>query len=110
MTTASVPAIAHQPAWVSRPVRAATPRNPSATPAIRTGPTGSWGRNLAARRNVKIGTVDWAIPAMLESTCVSPQATSPIGSAALMTPSTRHGFHAARSSCTARVTPMRTAR
>ena len=86
---------------VSSPVSAATPRKPSATPAIRSGPTRSCGRKRAARRNVKIGTVDCAMPATLESMWVSPQATSPIGTAPLMTPSTRHGRHAARSSSTA---------
>jgi len=59
---------------------------------------------------VKSGTVDWAMPAMLESMCVSPQATSPMGSAALMTPSTAHGTQAARSSRTALVPPIRATR
>ena len=49
----------------------------------------------------KIGTEAWAIPAMLESMCVSPQATSVIGRAALMMPSTRHGTQARRSSVSA---------
>ena len=62
----------------------------------------SWGGIAQPRRNVKIGTVDCAIPATLESMCVSPHATSPIGTAALITPRTRHGRHAARSSATAR--------
>jgi hypothetical protein len=60
--------------------------------------------------NVKSGTVDCAIPATLESMWVSPQATRPIGRAALITPRTAQGTQAARSSATAFVAPIRTTR
>ena len=109
-TTARVPATAHQPLSDGNPASSATPRKPIATPAMRRSPTGSCGRNFAASTNVNSGTVDCAIPATLESMCVSPQATRVIGTAALMTPRTRDGRHAARSSRTARAAPIRHAR
>ncbi len=58
----------------------------------------------------KIGTDDWAIPAMLESMCVSPHATSVIGIAAFTVPRTRHGIHARRSAPTAEAAPVRCTR
>ena len=61
-TTASVPATPHQPPLGWRPARTATPRNPSPTPAMRAAPTCSCGRKRVASRNVKIGTVDCAMP------------------------------------------------
>ena len=54
------------------------------------------GGSAAASRNVKIGTVDCAMPATLESMCFSPHATSQNGIAALIAPSTRHGAPARR--------------
>ena len=75
---------------------------PSPSPATWLEQSGSWGKYRRPRMATKIGTDAWAIPAMLESMCVSPQATSVIGSAALMIPSTRQGRQAARSSVTAR--------
>ena len=59
---------------------------------------------------MNIGTVACAIPATLESMCFSPQATSQNGSAALITPSTRQGNHAARSWASALRPPSRQAR
>ena len=58
----------------------------------------------------KIGTDAWAIPAMLESMCVSPHATSVIGTAAFTMPRTRHGTQARRSSASADAAPVRCTR
>ena len=51
-----------------------------------------------------------AIAAMLESMCVSPQATRVMGSAALTSPSTRHGSQASRRSSSERLAPEVAAR
>ena len=58
----------------------ATPRNPIATPGDPASPTRIVGKEARGEDgDVKIGTVDWAIPAMLESMWVSPQATRSSG-------------------------------
>ena len=66
----------------------ATPRKPRMIPTSRRPETRSLGRNLIASSATKIGTGAFAIPAIDESTCCSPQAISVNGSAVLISPRT----------------------